>query len=730
MEPSDLATRAFAVSVNRALALYASVAIVAGYVVGYQGLAHLNTSWLVVVAASLVGCTVATVLTVALPRWSPLAHVLFSACAFAALLTWPLAWEGATLAGTPFVWPLVGVAVLALTWAGRETWVSLVVSSSAALAWGFLRLGESGGAVGVLAATGESLVVLAAGVGWSLALSIGQRAAEQLDASTGRASAVAEQTAIRASVQRERRALDAFVHDRVMTTLAAAGRETMSRDRIAATAAGARDALASYDSTDSSVEHVTASEAVELVANLVGDASSSASVEVTCSPGVEIPRRVGYALARAAQEGVRNAVRHASASNIAVTGTITQADSAVHVQLTVADDGIGYDATEIPDRRLGVRLSLQDRMRNVGGVAFVSSTPGLGTVVRLAWSGDVCAAAPDLPPEAAPGAFADQVDVEGLVWIGRIQGAMTVFIGLVLATVGGHVAEWAILALLAVAGVIAYGARVYERLRVGETVAIALLLAVAAAARGATGTGWSASETLFVVIILFALPARGAAAGAWLTLGAMSATGVVAAVFAATSVVPYVVSLAAPAVAVVLGDLLLRWLGHVEARVERAQAAFEEATAKAAQLFSSLLRRDVWMAGVRASVEPILTRLADPAVPLTAEERERCLRLEAQLRDSITARNLSSPRVARAVDSARERGVSVTLIDNRQGTLPAAARDAALGRLASAADAAVGGRIVARVAPAGYQDLVTIMTDGVDGHTLISIDETGKVTQT
>ena len=40
---------------------------------------------------------------------------------------------------------------------------------------------------------------------------------------------------------------------------------------------------------------------------------------------------------------------------------------------------------EIPEERLGVRVSIIERMLGVGGVATVESQPGDGTVVTITW---------------------------------------------------------------------------------------------------------------------------------------------------------------------------------------------------------------------------------------------------------------------------------------------------------------------------------------------------------
>jgi signal transduction histidine kinase len=88
------------------------------------------------------------------------------------------------------------------------------------------------------------------------------------------------------------------------------------------------------------------------------------------------------ALAEAAAEALRNATRYARAQRVSVRGRI--ADGAV--ELTVSDDGAGFDPSAVPPERLGVRESIVARVTEIGGRASIVSAPGAGTEVRLSWA--------------------------------------------------------------------------------------------------------------------------------------------------------------------------------------------------------------------------------------------------------------------------------------------------------------------------------------------------------
>ncbi len=83
---------------------------------------------------------------------------------------------------------------------------------------------------------------------------------------------------------------------------------------------------------------------------------------------------VEEALFRVAQEALSNAARHSQATLVQMTLTTTEE----LVTLAVVDNGQGFDMTR--QRRLGIGLlSMQERMKALGGNAQITSAPGKGT---------------------------------------------------------------------------------------------------------------------------------------------------------------------------------------------------------------------------------------------------------------------------------------------------------------------------------------------------------------
>lgn len=87
---------------------------------------------------------------------------------------------------------------------------------------------------------------------------------------------------------------------------------------------------------------------------------------------------VEQAVFRIAQEGLSNAVRHSEADEIQVR---LRQDGA-QAELTVADNGRGFDREHAPEHGLGLKL-MAERIRELGGSMAIESTLGRGTALRV-----------------------------------------------------------------------------------------------------------------------------------------------------------------------------------------------------------------------------------------------------------------------------------------------------------------------------------------------------------
>lgn len=92
-----------------------------------------------------------------------------------------------------------------------------------------------------------------------------------------------------------------------------------------------------------------------------------------------VPQDLSLTLFRVLQEAVRNAAKHGKAQRIKVDLN----SSSNELQLTISDNGSGFDSDKAgASGGLGL-ISMQERMRLVGGTITVDSTSGGGTTVRV-----------------------------------------------------------------------------------------------------------------------------------------------------------------------------------------------------------------------------------------------------------------------------------------------------------------------------------------------------------
>lgn len=176
---------------------------------------------------------------------------------------------------------------------------------------------------------------------------------------------------------------DGLIHDHVISTLAAAvadPRDPRVVD-LASSALTRLDALADADDADG--EPISDVELVARVRTAIGP-----TVETIVRTDLNDARAFPPSMARAASEAVGEAVRNArlhAGANADVVVAIDVSDDQVSV--VVADDGVGFDPSAVANDRLGLRLSVGQRMRSVdGGRSRVRSSSGEGTTVEIEWT--------------------------------------------------------------------------------------------------------------------------------------------------------------------------------------------------------------------------------------------------------------------------------------------------------------------------------------------------------
>jgi ligand-binding sensor domain-containing protein/signal transduction histidine kinase len=111
----------------------------------------------------------------------------------------------------------------------------------------------------------------------------------------------------------------------------------------------------------------------------------------------ELPADLHVALYRIAQEALNNVVKHAQASQVAVSLRCTPRvpspslregeGSAVEVELRIRDDGRGFDPDDVSPEHMGLGI-MRERAEAVGAQLGIVSQTGRGTQVTVVWRED------------------------------------------------------------------------------------------------------------------------------------------------------------------------------------------------------------------------------------------------------------------------------------------------------------------------------------------------------
>jgi len=119
-----------------------------------------------------------------------------------------------------------------------------------------------------------------------------------------------------------------------------------------------------------------------LLRNLVHAFNSKVQVEVDSRINYTepLPEDVHIAFYRIAQEALNNVQKYAQAERVRIE--MVQNNS--HLELRIADNGIGFKTDSVPPGHYGLEI-MQERAMSINGQWSVDSTVGQGTVIQLKW---------------------------------------------------------------------------------------------------------------------------------------------------------------------------------------------------------------------------------------------------------------------------------------------------------------------------------------------------------
>jgi len=345
--------------------------------------------WLAVVATAVfAGIVVVFVLSFVRYRVRE-AHVLGSLIYLVALCTWPLAVDEnvAVSTGPHWLYQLLTVAT-AMAAIGYSTRIAIVYLVVVPAIYGVIRVTAPGGGAEWVQALLESLYSIVLGGAIVVIVSMLRSAAASVDSAQSTALDRYSYAVRQHATEVERVQVDSIVHDSVLTTLLSAARAyTPEAKELAATMAanaiGHLRAAALVGPDDGSTVSVTT------VAQRVADAATELGhpFELRTRPLVTmaIPAQAADAVHAAAVQAMVNSIQHAGTDKavsrwLAIRGAV---DGGIIIE--VGDTGSGFAFIDVPNERLGLRVSIIERVANAGGVAEIDSVAGEGTVITIRW---------------------------------------------------------------------------------------------------------------------------------------------------------------------------------------------------------------------------------------------------------------------------------------------------------------------------------------------------------
>ncbi len=718
----------------RAVAMTCLVTLLPALFMALSQIPYLNPVWLLLVGGSIVGFSLLMPVyawSLGDIRWLCGAYALVN---LAGLITWPWAWMGATASGAaPWLWMCIGVAAVCAAMATTVA-VGFGYTVVAALSFGAVRMSPSGGSLDALGAMQDVLTLLVLPTALLLLIQFFANAVEELDATTAQSQQVEADRAIDRALSHRRTVLDGIIHDQVMTTLVAAVQTDQPRGEVADLARSAVNSLAEAAAPTDVGQPLSPHQLARLIEDMVEAVCPQAVVIVDSeSDGVAVSASVASTLGQAAREAALNVTRHADAETVTIEISARLVGDDQRVKVDVRDDGRGFDPNAIAEGRFGIRVSLIERMAGIGGTVDIASRPGSGTLVSLRWNGRGQRGGETISRRRASEALRSVLRVELFLFLVWLVVGVQVLVGLIaVQSLTDQTPVYIAQALALIATGVALHRAGERRMTSFEAGVVVFCLAVIAhLVHSALPVGvmpsYSTWHSSVIMVLLITVLVRGQRVAAWVGLGIFLAQSIDWARTHELGPSAVLQVSFGPVLWLGLATLVLRGLRSIGEQLVRVRTRSRENTQAMAESFSNLVLREVWLTQLREQIGPLVQNLADPSHQLTQPERDDCRFLEGRLRDALRAGNLVSQGVSDAIQAARGRGVEVVLVDNRGSKLPEQVRLATLRRLEELVRASTSGRIVARTAPEGYAEVVTILKVDAERN-LTTIDEAGTVT--
>ncbi|MGL4340449.1 MAG: sensor histidine kinase [Rhodoglobus sp.] len=343
-------------------------------------------SWTVI---SLLSGSLLFVLLLSLAQWwvRP-AHAFFALIYLLSLLSWPFGVlpDAQVFEGIHWLKYVLTIAV-AMATISFTTPLACVYLAVASLTYYTIRMIPQGGGASWQVAAVETIYEIILGTAVIIIVTMLRQASSVVDSAQSTALDRYGIAVRQHAMEVERVRVDAIVHDSVLMTLISATRADTAQERaLAATMAGnAIDHL--QDAATANPDDGAMMSMTELASRVTETAQgfpSSFTVRMSSLGSRSVSVGVGDELHCAAMQAMVNSIQHAGGSEVfrwvAINALMPDG-----IEIVIGDAGSGFSLSTVPEERLGVRISILERVAHSGGLATVASRPQHGTVVTIRW---------------------------------------------------------------------------------------------------------------------------------------------------------------------------------------------------------------------------------------------------------------------------------------------------------------------------------------------------------
>lgn len=385
---SPISRRQIETVVSRSVAIISLVFGAQTFSITLEQYPNERPGWGLVIAVVIYGGILLLLVAAFTKRFVRLAGGFLAFGWLVAMATWTLTVspDMVTATARPWLWYLCTIATGAAALAFKP-WPATVYLIAAPVAYGLTRTADAGGTRGWGPAALDTLYAIILGGAILIIITLLRQAAASVD--TAQATALDRYAhAVRQhATEVERVQVDSIVHDSVLTTLLSAAATTPETHELLATMA--RNAMghlkAAAAATPDDDTTVTNSQLAHRIIGATATLSAPFELRTTDIGNGAIPVHVAEAVYSAAVQAMVNSLQHAGQGPEVMRWLSIRGKQYGGIQVNIGDTGVGFDTQAVPTERLGLRVSILERVANAGGVVEIESAEGEGTVISIHW---------------------------------------------------------------------------------------------------------------------------------------------------------------------------------------------------------------------------------------------------------------------------------------------------------------------------------------------------------